>query len=69
MTLGSWFSLKVVPVEDDGGGGGPGLLMGGGDCCPGGLYVFWESWEVSLIILAVVPLMADSAAFLLVRQR
>lgn len=31
----------------------------------GFIYAFWESWEVSLIVLAVVPLMAGSAAFML----
>jgi ATP-binding cassette subfamily B (MDR/TAP) protein 1 len=31
----------------------------------GFIYAFYESWEVSLIILAVVPLMAGSASFML----
>jgi len=31
----------------------------------GFVYAFYESWEVSLIILAVVPLMAGTAAFLM----
>lgn len=31
----------------------------------GFIYAFYESWEVSLIILTVVPLMAGTAAFLM----
>jgi ATP-binding cassette subfamily B (MDR/TAP) protein 1 len=31
----------------------------------GFIYAFWESWEVSLIILAVVPLMGGTASFMM----
>lgn len=31
----------------------------------GFIYAFYESWEVSLIILAVVPLMGGTASFMM----
>ena len=31
----------------------------------GFIYAFYESWEVSLIVLAVLPLMAGAASFMM----
>jgi ATP-binding cassette subfamily B (MDR/TAP) protein 1 len=31
----------------------------------GFIYAFYESWEVSLIVLAVLPLMAGTASFMM----